>query len=200
MMKLDTRIVAAALAGMIGAHVSEPIGFTPKLSLHSELAASWMKLVANISHAADLLGHPLVAASFADSLARGLLLASRHPFSRQIEQAASLPRSAIVRAAGDYIEDNAHMALTVSEIASRCHVSTRTLQLAFQRHLGMSPMAYARRVRLRKVHDDLKVSDPRSVTVASVAHKWGFTHLGRLAAEYRSCYGRLPVETLRLSH
>jgi AraC family transcriptional regulator, ethanolamine operon transcriptional activator len=33
--------------------------------------------------------------------------------------------------------------------------------------------------------------------VMSVAHRWGFKHLGRFSATYRRTYGELPSDTLR---
>jgi transcriptional regulator GlxA family with amidase domain len=73
----------------------------------------------------------------------------------------------------------------------------RTLQQGFQRHLGMSPMAYLRLVRLRGAHRDLRTADPCHSSVALIAHGWGFTHLGRFAAAHKSMYGQTPQEALR---
>jgi hypothetical protein len=52
----------------------------------------------------------------------------------------------------DIIEGGPHLPLTIATLARQCHVSVRTLQEGFQRHLGMSPMAYVRVVRLRRAH------------------------------------------------
>lgn len=197
--KLDSEIVEAALTSMIGDPVDHPIEFLPDMPTNIEPASSWISLAANISQAASLLENPLVGAPFADSLARGLLLASRHSFSQQLAREAALPKSAIIRTAINYIEDHVRTPVTVSEIASACHVSTRALQAGFKHHMGISPMTYARRARLRKAHTELQTSHRHNTTVASIAHKWGFAHLGRFAAEYRSTYGRSPLETLQLS-
>jgi AraC-like DNA-binding protein len=48
------------------------------------------------------------------------------------------------------------------------------------------------------VHEDLTGGDrAHRPTVAEVAYRWGFTHLGRFAHDYRSRYGELPSTTLR---
>jgi methylphosphotriester-DNA--protein-cysteine methyltransferase len=73
----------------------------------------------------------------------------------------------------DIIEARPHLPLTSSTLAKECHVSVRTLQAGFQRHLGMSPMAYVRVVRLRHAHRDLRSADPTHHTVAAIAHRWG---------------------------
>jgi hypothetical protein len=49
----------------------------------------------------------------------------------------------------------------------------------------MSPMAYARAVRLRRVHRHLPSADPRQSSVAAIANRWGLMHLGRFAAGYK---------------
>jgi AraC-like DNA-binding protein len=40
-------------------------------------------------------------------------------------------------------------------------------------------------------------SDPSSLTVASVAYRWGFTNPGRFAAAHAQRYGESPSATLR---
>ena len=97
----------------------------------------------------------------------------------------------------DIIEAGPHLPLTTSTLAMQCHVSVRTLQEGFQRHLGMSPMAYVRMIRLRHAHRDLRSADPAHITVAAVAHRWGFAHLGRFAAAHKTMFGETPLQALR---
>jgi AraC-like DNA-binding protein len=58
-------------------------------------------------------------------------------------------------------------------------------------------MAYLRAVRLRRAHQDLRSADPDRTTVALIAHRWGFTHLGRFAAAHQRAYGETPMQALR---
>ena len=55
---------------------------------------------------------------------------------------------------------------------------------------GMSPIAYLRVVRLRRAHWDLRAADPSHDSVASIARRWGFAHLGRFAAAHKNMYGQ----------
>jgi transcriptional regulator GlxA family with amidase domain len=110
---------------------------------------------------------------------------------------AEAARPIAVRAAIDLIEASPHVPLTSSTVAAQCQVSVRALQEGFRRHLGMSPMAYVRAVRLRRAHEELRAADPSVMSVAAIALRWGFTHLGRFAAVYESVYGQPPTETLR---
>jgi choline dehydrogenase-like flavoprotein len=67
----------------------------------------------------------------------------------------------------------------------------------FRRHLGMSPMAYLRVVRLRRAHRDLRSANPSHSGVAAIAHRWGFTHLGRFAVAHKTMFGETPLQALR---
>ena len=74
-------------------------------------------------------------------------------------------------------------------------MSVRSLQDGFAVHVGLPPMAYLRDVRLVNAHRDLVDGHG---PVANVAHRWGFLHLGRFAADYRRKYGQTPSQTLAL--
>ena len=79
---------------------------------------------------------------------------------------------------------------TTASLARMAGVGVRNLQAGFRNHVNMSPMAYLRQIRLCRVHDDLYSG--RAATIADAAHRWGFGHLGRFAADYRAKYGALP--------
>jgi transcriptional regulator GlxA family with amidase domain len=76
-------------------------------------------------------------------------------------------------------------------------VSARSLQQGFRSHLDISPMEYLRLVRMRRARQELLDSDPSSVTVSVVAHRWGFTNAGRFATAHTQRYGESPSEALR---
>ncbi|MDR7275939.1 helix-turn-helix transcriptional regulator [Catenuloplanes atrovinosus] len=103
---------------------------------------------------------------------------------------------AAVRRAIAYIESDAHREIGLADIATAAHVTIRAVQLGFRRHLGTTPTAYLRRVRLAHAHHDLTVSTPGTTTVAAIAARWGFASPGRFTAHYRAAYGRTPSQTL----
>lgn len=83
---------------------------------------------------------------------------------------------------------------TLSEVAA---TSVRTLIRGFKRHLGQSPIAFLRDLRLERAREDLRQSLPDDVSVTAIAHKWNFYHVGRFTALYRQRFGESPVESLR---
>ncbi|WP_052503578.1 AraC family transcriptional regulator [Micromonospora haikouensis] len=105
---------------------------------------------------------------------------------------------AAVRRAVAYIEQYADQTLTVTDVAVAAGLGARALQQAFRKYLDTTPTRYLRQVRLERVHTELQAAEPGAgLTVAAVAARWGFAHLGRFATEYRRAYGRPPSQTLR---
>ena len=106
-------------------------------------------------------------------------------------------QAAVLRQALVFIEENAHRAIGIADIAAACHRGPRALQLAFRRGADTTPWAYVRSVRLARARRDLLTGDSRTDTVFAVAHRWGFTNRSRFSAEYRGAYGEAPGTTLR---
>lgn len=100
--------------------------------------------------------------------------------------------SATMRALlGDSLEG----AMTITDLCARIGVRERTLYLACQEDFGRSPKRLLHEFRLNAVRRELL--QPTNLTnVTSVALRFGFLHLGRLAADYRNQFGERPSETL----
>ena len=94
------------------------------------------------------------------------------------------------------LEDHCAEPLTTADVAEAVGVSVRSLQEAFANHLGTTPMAHLRGIRMRRIHAELRLGGD-GVTVTDVALRWGVTHLGRFAQEYRRMFGESPSQTLR---
>ncbi|GAB2581180.1 hypothetical protein Aab01nite_58170 [Paractinoplanes abujensis] len=102
-----------------------------------------------------------------------------------------------LRRAIAFIDDNAHRDISPADIAAAAHVTIRTIQLAFRRHLDTTPTAYLRHVRLHHAHHDLRAADSTTTTVSAVAQRWGFGNHSRFTAAYHHTYGTTPSRTLR---
>ncbi len=97
-----------------------------------------------------------------------------------------------------FIDEHAGEPITLNEIAAAARLSPRGVQAAFRRHLDTTPLAYLRGVRMERAHRDLEGAQPaNSESVATIAARWGFTHLGRFAIDYRRRFGSYPSQTLR---
>jgi AraC-like DNA-binding protein len=103
-----------------------------------------------------------------------------------------------LRRALAFIDEHAGDPITLDEIATAARLSPRGVQAAFRRHLDTTPLAHLRTVRMERAHRDLQGAEPGDgVSVAALAAKWGFTHLGRFAVDYRRRFGTYPSQTLR---
>lgn len=198
---IDRHAVEDALADALGRSISSQIDCQPDMVTTTQAVRSWISMVSlfaeQLFQPGSTLHQPMVGLPFVESVIHGLLLATDHSYRAALEGEAAEPEPPAIRAAIDVIEAEADQPLTVSVLAERSCVSVRTLQQGFRDHLGVTPMAYLREVRLRRAHQALVESDPSRVTVASVAFRWGFTNLGRFAAAHTARYRESPSEALR---
>lgn len=198
---MERSAVDAALARLLGERVPRRVVFQPAMDLASSAGRAWAGFLLSVQRQmgtpGGLLSQPMVAAPLAEALINGFLLAAPHSYSEAVRDPVPAAAPAAVRAAVNLIEADPRAPLTVSGLAAHSGVSVRTLQNGFRRHFGMPPLAYLREVRLRRAHEDLAAADPFAVSVADVARRWGFGHLGRFAAAHTAKYGQTPLRTLR---
>ena len=87
--------------------------------------------------------------------------------------------------------------LQMPELCELILVSDRTLRSCCAEFLGMTPTQYVLLRRLEEVRRALRDADPDIVNVGDVAHRFGFTELGRFAGRYRATFGETPSTTLQ---
>lgn len=85
----------------------------------------------------------------------------------------------------------------VADLCRAAGVSERTLQLAFQEIMQITPVAYLNRVKLHRARACLLAASPASTTITSVAMDWGFWHFGEFTKAYKACFHETPSQTLR---
>ena len=200
--KIERYALEAALGDLLDSQVDSPVALGSTLDLSAGTGREWWQLacaVAELGREPDsLLAQPMVARPLADALMHGLLCAVDHPYRAELSTPRSAARPSVVSRAVELIEESPGDAHTIAGIAARAGCSVRALQEGFQRHVGVSPMRYLRQVRLQRAHTDLCQADPAVTGVAKIAGRWGFTHLGRFAAQYRARYGVSPSVSLRV--
>lgn len=177
-----------------------PLRFESSLDVSRGQGAALGRLVAFAASECDrcdgLPETPLMRKELRDSLLTAFVTcvphgrpAHAHPRGRSIAPGH-------IRRAEAWIDAHANEAIGIAEMAAAAGVSARTLQEAFRRHRGVSPLQFLRARRLEIAHRKLLAAEP-GATVASVAHSIGFCHLGRFAIEYRQRFHESPSDTLR---
>ena len=196
LLAIDRPALEAHLESMLDHPVRGPIRVAPTLELGGP-GRTWLELFrifVDALHDRDsLISRPIVAAPLIEALMSGLLLIIDHDHRDALDHPAARCHPRYVKRALEVIHADPGYPHTAATLARLSGVSVRTLQEAFRRHVGTSPMSYVRRVRLARVHEDLR--EGRAATVADAAHRWGFLHLGRFAAAYQTRYGVSPSST-----
>jgi AraC-like DNA-binding protein len=199
--KIERSALEAELSGLLGRPVRGPIDLPPMIDLANGPGQSWCRLVRlvhrELRQPENLLRQPLIADRMRHTLLTGLLLSVSHRYRDELSAPAQPGTPRAIRRAVDAIRDEPERPFSVADLAGIAGMSVRSLQEGFRRHLGCAPMTYLQQVRLERVHEDLGAADPARVTVAAVAHRWGFAHLGRFASAYRQRFGVSPSTRLR---
>jgi AraC-like DNA-binding protein len=110
----------------------------------------------------------------------------------------SIRRLAVSRACV-YIDVHLREPITLSDLCDTAGVRARTLEYGFREFYEVGPMTYLRSVRLCRVRNDLVSHQLARGSVAEVARRWRFTHMGQFSRDYRLLFGESPSATLHRS-
>ncbi|GCB53562.1 AraC family transcriptional regulator [Streptomyces sp. NL15-2K] len=146
---------------------------------------------------ASLTDSPLLRDALVRLGVSALLEAYPHSLQRVRDNAgADTAAPTAVRRANAFIELNADRDIGLAEVAEAARLSVRGLQAAYHRHDLGSPMRQLKEARLRRARTELRTANPGTTTVSAVAGRWGFTNVGRFAADYRRMFGTTPGRDL----
>lgn len=165
-----------------------------QLDLSGPDERSWFTLVraltAQLREPADLLSNPLVGPQLASAVTTAFILA----VSPETVGTGLRPR--MVKRVLDAMHDDPARDWTLADMAELGGSSVRRLQEGFAEHVGNSPTATLRDIRLSRAHADLAARGA-TTTVAEVSARWGFSSPSRFAAAYRRRYGKPPSRLSR---
>jgi AraC family ethanolamine operon transcriptional activator len=106
--------------------------------------------------------------------------------------AGSVDRHKVARRAAAILHDRCREDLSMADLCEAVFANRRTLHLGFLELYGIPPMKYLCALRLCRVRRAIMDARDPDVRVTDVAMTWGFSHLGRFSASYRSFFGELP--------
>ncbi|WP_228517911.1 AraC family transcriptional regulator [Curtobacterium sp. VKM Ac-1376] len=189
------RAIVEQVAAERGDWAPGPLEFRPRHVPEGPTLAAWWLMVRSVAEEV-LRGPDEVPVERERELARfaagGLLTAIPHWPVGQHEPPVVAATARFARAEA-FLLDHATEQITVEDVAEAAGLSVRGVQAAFQRHHGITPTMYLRRIRLLLAREQLEAGDGRSV--AEIARATGFAHLGRFAGSYRQEFGELPRQT-----
>ena len=157
----------------------------------ARLARDWRRLNGLILNRPELLTDP----AHAWRIEQAFLSAVARQVTPNVPRRRPPQRNQIARSACGYLHGQCHRPVSTAELCKAVGVPERTLHLAFQEAYGMPPGHYMKLQRLNGAHQAL-LQGGASTTVSRIAMDWGFSHLGRFAADYQALFDVTPSETL----
>jgi AraC-like DNA-binding protein len=163
------------------------------------LAARVRRLHAQICRVAEtkskILSHSEVARAMEQGLIEALVICLTTA-SAQTDGYANRHHARIMIRFEEALAEYLSRRLNMAELCELIGVSDRTLRSCCAEFLGISPTQYVLLRRLKEVRRALRDADPDTISVAEVAHRFGFAQLGRFAGRYRVTFGESPSITL----
>jgi AraC-like DNA-binding protein len=99
------------------------------------------------------------------------------------------PVSYPVQRAMAYMIHHLHGTVRLEDVAAAANLSVSQLCLYFRKTVGLTPMAYHRKLRLDAARDELLLPD---ITVTQVAMDFGFSSSQHFAMDFRKEFGTTP--------
>lgn len=183
--------VAAEHEGVTG-----PLLFDTRSQPTGDALQKWASTVASVARVVYDDDAPALLRTEANRTAAVSLLDTFPHIALAEPAPLSLPSSSRLRTAIEYLHAHAHLPVPLEDVAAAAGLTVRGMQALFRRELDATPLDYLRRIRLDRVHAELRRSDAGTVTVGEVANRWGFAHLGRFSASYAQRFGEYPKNTL----
>jgi len=192
--------VNRALSQLLDGPVSDRLCFKASLARRPHAYALIREIASTIragfSGDAPLKAAPLAAANLKDAALNLLLQSVPHSYSERLTAGDALPSPRHVRRAIDFMQANMARPIALADVVRASGASARSLQSSFRRFKESTPMNYLRQLRLNAVR--VQLLDVRSRdSIASIAQRWGFTHIGSFSSAYQQAFGELPSETYR---
>jgi AraC-like DNA-binding protein len=197
MVRIDRQLVERAIYAQTGRPDAEPVRF--QLDFAWRASDAWRCALLYLSECAsnqiDPVKYRLLIANIEQLVVSTLLASQPHNLSdlKGPRRTAVLPRH--VRRVEDFLREHAHEPICADQLAQLAGVSLRSLYAGFREYRGISPLQYLRNLRLDGARQTL-LAEPDS-NIASVAMRWGFSHLGRFSIDYKMRFGESPSQSLR---
>ena len=187
------------LAALLGHAPVRPLEFAPGMDLTNPFGSRFARYILSAAHDFErtnsIMGSPITMIAFEQFVMCELLLYHPHNYIKALERVDRSIAPRDIKRAIDYIHANLDAPLTIDAIASTAGVAGQTLFKHFRDTHGISPMRYVRNLRFERVRQEL-LNARAEARITEIASRWGFSHLGRFAVEYRRRFGESPSHTL----
>lgn len=151
--KAEPVALKSALEALVGATIDAPLVFDPEAQSSESVSGALESYIPLLAETIERANADLPAWWMAQTehlVATMLLCGYRHTHSRLLEPDPREPSQAQIKRAAAYLEANCHNPISIEDLARESGVSVFSLNRAFRRAYGCSPLAFAARCRARK--------------------------------------------------
>jgi len=190
------------LQNLVEIRLSKPLVFDGRMDFRGRWLSPLARFIRFYVNELDknpyVLNSPLAVRNFEQSVLTQLLLSQPHNYTNFLSRFHSAASHQQVRLIEAYLDSHAGEAIELQNLVEFTGHSASSIYKAFNRHRGYTPFTFLANRRLEGLRKSLLEVGPNA-TVTDLAHAWGFTHLGRLSADYKRQFGESPSDTLRKS-
>lgn len=201
--RIDRALMENACATHLGHELHKPLRFELGMNLQDEQTSSFQSVVAFLASADPFVQSsavfPVVVAQAEQLLIGALLSVQQHNYRAELLRPKPSLAPGYIKRCEEYLAAHTDQPITMSDLAKHSGVSSRSLQMGFQRYRDVSPMVFLKNLRLDRVREELLQAKTHAmpVTVTSIALRWGFSHLGHFTRAYAERFRELPSSTLK---
>ena len=105
--------------------------------------------------------------------------------------------TAAIDLAEDYLCAHLIQPVSRADLAAVCGVSIRTLSRSFTKRWGTGPIGFLKMQRMNAAYRELLGANPDETNVTEIALKYGFSHLGYFALDFKRVFHESPSVTLQ---
>jgi AraC-like DNA-binding protein len=196
---VSERAVREQLAALLGHAPVQPLEFAPGMDLTKGFGSKFARYILaaaeDFERTNSIISSLITMTEFEQFIVCELLLYHPHNYTKALRRLDRPIAPRDIRRAVEYIHANLAVPLTVGRIATTAGVAGQTLFKHFGDTHGISPMRYVRNLRFERARQEL-LTARTGARITDIAARWGFTHLGRFAVEYRLRFGESPSQTL----
>jgi AraC-like DNA-binding protein len=198
---IEASLLARTAAGMAGIGPRRRILALdePRIVAMKAKGTDWLPMIRAICRTIDELGGDpvrLAAAGVDDSILRIVALMLQPERFLADDNEPSGQRKVDLAPLLERIMAGLAGRITMGDLESWSDRSARSIQMAFQKRFGMSPMQWIRERRLDLVRSRLLAATPET-TVKEIAAACGISRMATFITDYTRRYGERPSETLR---
>lgn len=196
MVQIDKAFLARVAVEESGLELPGQVRFDPKVNLNCHVGRRLKTLSLAAARSIDDGTLPLAPQELSLlSMERHLVGALLERQPSNVSHLLTAGRRAVsalhLRRAISYIQDSHHEAISLQDMARAAGAHPRTLQAAFQKAMGVTPMQFLRDVRLDHARYHLMRRRHRP-SVTEIAFDCGYTHLGRFSRDFKARFGQSP--------